>query len=128
MNVSLLKISDYGGVLRDLLAQSAPEEVPDWFEKVLPAKIEPPAFYADDEYKDHPHKSKMREWHNGHMHRHHIYVRHAIYPDVKQYMDQWEYYWEQEYKSQSKAKEQTYFKWRYFYADKMMEERDKKHD
>lgn len=127
MNVSLLKISDYGGVLRDIFAQSAPVEIPDWFEKVVPGKIEEPLCYTDDEYKDHPHKSKMREWHNG-FHRHNIYVRHEICPDVKQYMDQWNSYWQEKYESERKAKEETYFKWRYFYADKMMEERDKKHD
>lgn len=114
----------YQEELRDKLALKAPVEVPSWFEKVEPKfTVDRPKHYLHSDYDNHIHKDKMRDWHCHDRYIH--YSMYEKYPDVKQYMDEWNRYFQDQYESKRKAEQETYFKWRYFYADKMIEERNK---
>lgn len=109
--------------LRDDLAKSAPNEIPSWFKGVEPEKIESPAYYADEEYNDHPTKNEMRKWHLSNGPGGSFQFVDIDTKGIEDYVRKWTNYWKETYESERKAKEETYFKWRYYYADQMIKER-----
>ena len=101
--------------IRDEFAMRAPEEVPAWFPGVKQEVIRRPKHWT--EYDELSEERKIfKDWHED--------PCYDLEGEFKHYQDEWESYNSKSYDAIEKAQEQTYFKWRYYYADQMMKERE----
>lgn len=102
--------------LKYQFALNAPVEIPDWFDRIEPEKIEEPLYWT--RFAHHRHQNLMRQWHHGD----NCFSEQSLEdkPHLKTYIETWTQYRRNKEMAEKKAEQETYFNWRRFYAEQMI--------